>query len=65
MCNFCCNFDLLPHEWGPLRKYGRVLRGIRRFFGFFAKRDEPCYIPPADVFRMQASKAIDRRNIIE
>ena len=28
MCNFCCTFDLLPHEWGPLRKYGRVLQTI-------------------------------------
>ena len=25
MCNFCCTFDLLPHEWGPLRKMSECL----------------------------------------
>ena len=28
MSFFLCSFDLLPHKWGPLRKYVRVLRYI-------------------------------------
>jgi len=30
-------FDLLPHKWGPLRKYGRVLRDVCKFRIFFCK----------------------------
>ena len=28
MCNFCRIFDMLPHKWGPLRKYSRTLPDI-------------------------------------
>ena len=27
-CNFCCTFDMLPHKWGPRRKYSRTLSDI-------------------------------------
>ena len=33
---FCCNFDLLPHKWGPLRTYCRILRGIYATAGVFS-----------------------------
>ena len=35
---FCCNFDLLPHKWGPPRTYCRILRGICATAGVFLSR---------------------------
>ncbi len=37
ICKKKRTFDLLPHKWGPLRKYVRVLPDIQNGGHFFAK----------------------------